>query len=123
MISRENDQVEEKQMSSLERTKKLGDGGREIFNIFAISLQLFKKFTTFHNGLFIMRYHNVLNQFPTLMYERCKSYLSKFTTLALLLSRLPGWKLTSMFLEVLNTKIKREKTHSDSFDMIQQITN
>ena len=102
----------------------VGDGGREIFNTFAISLQLFKKITTFHNGLFIMRYHNVLNQFPTLMYERCKSYLSKFTTLALLLSRLPGWKLTSVFLEVLNTKIKREKkTHSDSFDMIQQITN
>ena len=54
----------------------VGDGGREIFNIlaislqlfniFAISLQLFKKITTFHNGLFIMRYHNVLNQFPTL---------------------------------------------------------
>ena len=89
----------------------VGDGGREIFNIFAIFLQLFKKITTFHNGLFIMMYHSVLNQFPTLMYERCKSYLSKFTTLALLLSRLPGWKLTSMFLEVLNTKIKREKKH------------
>ena len=71
-----------------------------------------------------MRYHNVLNQFPTLMYERCKSYLSKFTTLALLLSRLPGWKLTSMFLEVLNTKIKRKKNiQIVSFDMIQQITS
>ena len=92
----------------------VGDGGREIFNIFAISLQLFKKITTFHNGLFIMRYHNVLNQFPTLMYERCKSYQSKFTTPALLFSRLPGWTLTSMFLEVLNTKIKRKKKHSNS---------
>ena len=83
------------------------DGRFLTFLLFPFSY--LKKITTFHNGLFIMRYHNVLNQFPTLMYERCKSYLSKFTTLALLLSRLPGWTLTSMFLEVLNTKIKREK--------------